>query len=272
MRKRLVVVVFMVVAALIFNGCSGNDKSEKRRRPVPKRPSASTGTKPVATAKAPTGTAVIIGEITFEGKAPKKWTKSLAEEMAVESACFAKYSDDPISDSIVLGKESQLANVFVHVTKGVPTNAKYATPSEPVVIDQDGCMYRPHVVGAMAGQEINILNSDGIMHNVHALPEKNAEFNRAMPKTNNTYSHKFEEAEPIFPIKCDVHPWMGGYIGISNHPFFNVTGTDGKFEIKNLPTGTYDVEAWHEKLGTQTQTVTVVDGKTHTLNFTLSRS
>lgn len=272
MRKRFVAIVFMVTTVSILIGCSGSDKPAERRRPVPKRPSASTDSKTVTAAVDSTGTAVIIGEITFEGKAPKKWTKSLAEDMAVESVCIAEYSDDPVSDSIVLGKENQLANVFVHIAKGVPTNAEYATPSEPVVIDQKGCMYKPHVVGAMVGQEIKILNSDGIMHNVHALPAKNTEFNKAMPKTKKTYSHTFEEAEPIFPIKCDVHPWMGGYIGISNHPFFNVTDIEGKFEIRNLPAGTYDVKAWHEKLGTQTQAVTVEDGKTHTLNFTLSKS
>lgn len=270
MKTRFVAIVFVVTAISFLIGCGGSDKPTERRKPIPKRPSTSAST--IRTATASTGTASIIGKITFEGKAPKKWTKSLAEEMAVESACIAGHSDDPVSDSIVLGNDKQLANVFVHITKGIPNNAKYAIPSAPVVIDQKGCMYRPHVVGAMAGQEIKILNSDGIMHNVHALPSKNAEFNKAMPKTKKTFSHIFEEAEPIFPIKCDVHPWMGGYIGILNHPFFNVTDIDGKFEIRDLPAGTYDVEAWHEKLGTQKQTVTVVDGKPHTLNFTLSRS
>jgi hypothetical protein len=125
----------------------------------------------------------------------------------------------------------------------------------------------------MTGQEITIKNSDGIMHNVHAMPDINSEFNKAMPKMTKKIDYTFQEEEQDpFPIKCDVHPWMGGYVSVLPHPFFSLTAPNGKFEIRNLPAGTYQIEAWHEKLGIQTATVTVNEGETSTSNFAFSRS
>jgi hypothetical protein len=109
----------------------------------------------------------------------------------------------------------------------------------------------------MVGQPYKILNSDGVLHNVHALPKVNPQFNKPMPPTLTETSTTFPKPEPVFQIKCDVHPWMTAYMGVFEHPFFAVTGTDGKFTISGLDPGTYEITAWHERLGTQTATVTV---------------
>ena len=132
-----------------------------------------------------------------------------------------------------------------------------------MVIDQKGCIYSPHVVGIMAGQQLDILNNDGTLHNIHALPKVNKEFNKAQPRSKKKLSVKFEKPEAPFKIKCDVHPWMGAYIGVFDHPCFSVSGDDGTYIISDLKPGEYVIEAWHEKLGSQTANVTVSDSAAH---------
>jgi hypothetical protein len=139
-----------------------------------------------------------------------------------------------------------------------------------VVLDQKGCMYEPHVMGIMVGQPYRILNSDGILHNIHTLPNVNRSFNQGMPATLTETTTTFPMAEPVFQIKCDVHPWMSAYIAVFTHPFFSVTGTDGKFTISGLDPGTYEITAWHERLGTQTASVTVGASDTQTQDFTFA--
>jgi hypothetical protein len=140
-----------------------------------------------------------------------------------------------------------------------------------VVLDQNGCQYKPHVMGIMVGQQYKILNSDALPHNVHTLPKVNKPFNRAMPATVKEATTTFDKEEPIFQVKCDVHPWMGGYIAVFSHPFYSVTATDGKFTISGLDPGTYEITAWHERLGTQTASVTVgaSDKKTQDFKFAM---
>ena len=128
-------------------------------------------------------------------------------------------------------------------------------------------MYVPHVQGIMVGQAYRILNSDGILHNVHALPKVNPQFNKPMPPTMKETTTTFTKPENVFPIKCDVHPWMQAYIGVFTHPFFSASGTDGKFTISGLDPGTYEITAWHEVLGTQTATITVAANETKSQNF-----
>jgi hypothetical protein len=130
-------------------------------------------------------------------------------------------------------------------------------------------VYSPHVMGIMVGQQYKILNSDGVLHNIHTLPKVNPSFNKGMPPTLKETTTKFDKPEAVFHIKCDVHPWMSAYVAVFTHPFFSVTSTDGKFTISGLDPGTYEVTAWHEKLGTRTASVTVAanDKKTQDFKF-----
>jgi plastocyanin len=172
--------------------------------------------------------------------------------------------------TIQLGEGNEIGNIFVHVKSGIPKK-NFPAPAEEVVIDQKGCMYHPHVIGVMVNQTVKILNPDGTLHNVHALPKLNAEFNLAMPKFRTEVTKTFEKPEMLFPIKCDVHPWMGAWISVMSHPYFDVTAEDGVFEIKDLPAGEYEIEAWQEKLGTQTAKVTLAEGESKEVNFTFSK-
>ncbi|MRR13617.1 TonB-dependent receptor, partial [bacterium] len=127
----------------------------------------------------------------------------------------------------------------------------------------------PRVLALMAGQPLDIVSSDATLHNVHAAAKENAAFNLGMPAPGTRYTRTFEKPE-IVPFKCDVHPWMRAWVAVVPHPFFAVSGSDGVYEIKGLPAGTYTVEAWHEKLPAQTFTVTVADGETKARDVTFT--
>ena len=187
--------------------------------------------------------------------------------MAADPACAKKHTAPVPSEALVLGSGGTMANIIVWVSKGVPAGKTYPAPTTPVTLDQVGCTYKPHAQGIMVGQTYKILNSDGILHNVHSLPKVNAQFNKPMPPTLKETTTTFTKPEPIFEIKCDVHPWMRAYIGVFTHPFYSVTGTDGKFTISGLDAGTYEISAWHERLGTQTATVTVAATGSKTQDF-----
>lgn len=199
----------------------------------------------------------ITGTITFEGKAPKM--KPL--RLDADPICVANNEIAPKKEWLILDENKGVKNVLVFITEGL--NIDYSPPEEPMVIDQKGCIYSPHVVGIMAGQQLDILNNDGTLHNIHALPKVNKEFNKAQPRSKKKLSVKFEKPEAPFKIKCDVHPWMGAYIGVFDHPCFSVSGDDGTYIISDLKPGEYVIEAWHEKLGSQTANVTVSDSAAH---------
>ena len=210
----------------------------------------------------PAGSSTIAGTITYNGEVRKLRPLS----MSADPACAAKHPEPVKSEMLVLGEGNTMANVLVRVKGGLP-DRKWPTPSEPVVMDQRGCRYSPHVMGIMVNQPFRILNSDGLLHNVHALPEVNREFNMAMPASRTEAMETFNKEEDIFKIKCDVHPWMNAFVGVMGHPYFSVTRADGEFALSGLPAGTYEVEAWHERLGVKTESVTVADGETATVSF-----
>ena len=206
----------------------------------------------------------ITGTVTFNGTPPAT-LRPIA--MDADPACAKKHTGPVPSEMLVLGPGQKMGNILVFVSKGLPAGKTYPAPSTPVTLDQKGCMYVPHVQGIMVGQAYKILNSDGILHNVHALPKINPGFNRPMPPTVKEASASFAKPEDTFNIKCDVHPWMSAYVTVFTHPFFSVTGTDGKFTISGLDPGTYTITAWHERLGTQTATVTVAANETKSTDF-----
>ena len=205
----------------------------------------------------------ITGTVTFDGKAPA--LKPLA--MDADPACAKKHSKPVPSEMLVLGSGNTMGNIMVWVSKGLPAGKTWPAPKTPVALDQKGCQYMPHVQGIMVGQAYRILNSDGILHNVHSLPKVNPHSTGRCRRRIKETTTTFAKPEAIFQIKCDVHPWMSAYIGVFTHPFFSVTGTDGKFTISGLDPGTYEITAWHERLGTQTASVTVGANDTKTQNF-----
>lgn len=207
--------------------------------------------------------ATITGTVTYAGAVPKLPPIS----MDADPVCAKKHATPAANEMLVLGSGNTMGNILVWVSKGLPAGKTWPVPSAPVVMDQNGCEYKPHVMGIMVGQTYRILNSDGVLHNVHALPKVNAQFNRAMPPTLKEATAKFDKPEDVFQIKCDVHPWMHAFLAVFNHPFFSVTGTDGKFTISGLDPGTYTITAWHERLGMQTATVTVAANATGTANL-----
>jgi plastocyanin len=205
----------------------------------------------------------VTGTVVFDGKAPT--LRPLA--MDADPACAKKHSGPVPSELLVLGNGNTMGNIMVWVSKGLPSGKTWPVPKTPVVLDQNGCMYKPHVMGIMVGQTYKILNSDGILHNIHTLPKVNASFNKGMPASLKEATTVFAKPEEVFHIKCDVHPWMSAYMAVFTHPFFSVTGTDGKFTISGLDPGTYEITAWHERLGTQTASVTVGANETKSQNF-----
>ncbi len=208
----------------------------------------------------------IVGKITYEGRVPN----FPPLKMGADPKCEAKHSGPVKPETLVLGADQALANVFVMIVDGLDGKS-YDVPSKPVVLDQNGCVYIPHVVGIQVGQTFKVKNSDGILHNVHSLSKVNPPFNRAMPANVTEADYSFEKTER-FRIKCDVHPWMSSFVTVVEHPFHAVTGMDGSFRIENVPAGTYRLEARHEVErfgdgGALVESVTVGASDTQTVNF-----
>jgi len=204
----------------------------------------------------------INGTVAFEGTAPEPQ----AIDMSEEPTCAEKYEGQPMVYPVVVNENGTLSDVFVYVRSGLP-DVDFPTPQEPVVLDQAGCRYTPHVAGIQVGQTLRIMNSDGILHNINATPQQNRGFNISQPVEMST-ERSFPTPEVMVPIKCDVHGWMEAYLGVLDHPYFGTTGEQGSFTIDQLPPGTYTIEAWHEEYGTQTQEVTVGANESVEVSFT----
>lgn len=188
--------------------------------------------------------------------------------------CQKLHEKEPLlSEKLIVNKNNTLKNVFLYVKSGLPAGKKWDVPKEPVVLDQVGCHYVPHIFGIMVGQGLLIRNSDDTNHNIHAMPKNNDEFNKSQSQKGMEFTQTFKNSEIMLPFKCDVHPWMSAYCAVLEHPFFAVTDENGAFEIKGLPDGTYVLATWQEekRLKPQEQTVTITGGAVQNVEFTFSK-
>lgn len=192
----------------------------------------------------------ITGKAVFEGAT----LESAKVNFSADPNCAALHPDGLLSEEVTVNSNGTLKNVFVYVKEGLEGKT-FTPPTAPVILDQKGCWYNPHVFGIQVNQPLEIVNSDNTLHNVHSLAVKNKEFNLGMPIQGMKLRKSFGKPEVMAKFKCDVHSWMTSYIGVLEHPFYSVTSGEGTFEIKDLPPGNYTIEAWHEKYGVQSQSV-----------------
>jgi len=214
-----------------------------------------------ATVNARPESASVKGVVKFEGTAPKPRLIN----MAADPSCARQHPTPVAVEDIVTDTNGGLENVVVFIADGLGDRT-FDPPTQPAVIEQKGCMYRPHVVAVRANQKLDVVNSDPTTHNIHPLPTNNREWNKAEPP-GSTVEDSFAREEIAIPLKCDVHPWMRSYVAVFKHPNFAVTRKGGGFDLANLPPGTYTIEAWHEKLGTAIQKITLGGNETKTVEF-----
>ena len=250
--------LFLHAGMVALAGCGGQQ--------TPPAEQASESAAPAAAPSAPIDPATvgeITGKISFQGQAPAP----VRIRMDAVPACTETNKEPVFSEEVVANDNGTLRNVFVYVKDGLG-NRTFPAPSEPVVIDQRGCVYHPHVLGLVAGQKLSIKNSDPTNHNVHPMPAQNREWNKSQPPGAPEMVEEFPRPEIMIPVKCNVHPWMKAYVGVVKHPFFAVTDQTGSFSLKGLPPGEYTIEAWHEKYGTMEQKVTIGPSETKAADFT----
>jgi plastocyanin len=208
-----------------------------------------------------TAGASVKGVVKFAGVVPKP--KPI--NMAADPTCAEQHSGPVFVQEIAADSKGDLQNVVVYVAEGLGDRA-FDAPTQPVTVDQKGCMYQPHVLAVRANQPLHLVNDDPTSHNIHPTPANNREWNKAEPP-GSSVDESFAREEIAIPVKCNLHPWMHGYIAVFKHPYFAVTGKDGRFDLSGLPPGTYTIKAWHEKLGTSTQSITIGANEIKEISF-----
>jgi hypothetical protein len=252
------VAFFGITLAATLAACGGSQETSNKSA-EPSSPAATPTGQRVDTASAGS----VTGVVTLDGTAPR----NEPIKMNADPVCVTQNKTPQFQETYVVGSDGKtLGNVFVYVKDGLG-NYVYDAPKETARIDQKDCRYHPHVFGMRVNQPLEILNSDPTLHNIHALPKKNSEFNTGQPIQGMKMTHTFDKPEVMVPFKCDVHGWMNAYVGVLDHPYYAVTKDDGKFELKDLPAGTYTIEAWHEKLGATPQSVTLGPKETKEITF-----
>ena len=291
MRKRIEFAVIVVASVTLVAACSGDsakstktaDKSSPSTASKPAsdrghdtkpaseaKPAAKAEPKPAgdsaAAPKAASGDSKIAGKVSFAGEPPTP----RPIRMSADPYCDSQHPDGATRRGIVVGKDKGLSGTFVHVKEGLG-DAEYDAPSDSVKLDQLGCRYEPRVVGVQVGQPIEIMNSDATLHNVNAQTKNSKGFNLGMPTKGQKSTKKFSAPEVFVRMKCDVHPWMESFIGVTSHPFFAVTEDDGSFELSGLAAGKYIIEAVHPMLGSKQTAVEVAEGGAASADFSFSR-
>ncbi|MGH9723257.1 MAG: carboxypeptidase regulatory-like domain-containing protein [Bryobacteraceae bacterium] len=253
--RRFGITFGIAAALLVVSSCGGGEKKAEEKAAAP---AAAPASAPADDANA----GAVSGKVAFAGAKPAMRNIS----MDATPACARAHPAPQKSEEVIVNDNGTLRNVFVWVKAGLPER-EWPAPTGSVALDQVGCIYKPHVIGVRSNQDIEVVNSDPVNHNIHPLPKNNAEWNESQPPKSEKKVKRFARQEVMIPVKCNVHPWMRNYIGVVNHPFFAVTGEDGSFTLKGLPPGEYTVEAWHEKYGAQEMKVTVAPKDAKTLDF-----
>jgi plastocyanin len=235
---------------LLLAGCTKKENTESTQ------PTNAPASAPAATPIDPATVGSVSGTVKFDGAAPKAQKIDMSQDPACKGTNEAEN---------VVADKGDLANVFVYVKDGLGSRT-FDVPKDPVILDQSGCKYHPHVLGVMAGQTVQIKNDDPTTHNIHPTPKDNREWNESQPPQAAPIEKNFAREEIMLPVKCNQHPWMKMYVNVVKNPFYAVTGPDGKYEIKGLPPGDYTIAFVHEKLGEQDQKVTVAPKEAKTVD------
>jgi len=261
MEKRIILSLSIVAALTLFLVACSKKTEETAEQP------AETTTAPQPTPIDQSTVGEVTGKVAFEGTKPKPHRIMMDQD----PVCVQKHSGPVFAEDDEVNSNGTLPNVFVYVKSGAEKYV-FAPPSDPVTLGQDGCMYKPHVLGVMVGQTLKIVSSDATTHNIHPMPKDNREWNMSQAPGTAPIEQKFTREEVMIPTKCNQHPWMRAYIGVLKTPFYAVTGSDGTYTIKGLPPGDYTIGAWTAIGGgqgqTQEQKVTVGAKETKTADFT----
>jgi hypothetical protein len=259
-RKFLAVAVALLPMVAVI-ACGGGGDAPTAEAPAASTPAATGGEMIDPATIADAGG--ITGSVQYAGGDPEVQVI----QMAADPYCLSTHAGDVSLQRVMVNENGSLSQIFVYVKEGLEGKT-FPVPSEAARLDQQGCMYIPHVIGVQTGQTLFIRNSDDTLHNVNAQPTNNTPFNVGQPMAGMEAEYTFDNAEIMIPVRCDVHPWMSAFIGVVANPYFAVTDAEGTFSIDHLPPGDYVLEAWSEGLGTQTINVTVAPNETAEASFT----
>jgi uncharacterized membrane protein/plastocyanin len=257
-----VIGIALITGVIIFS-------QERSAHAVTEAPSVMEKTEPevVAPEALPTEsleTFDVKGVVTFSGVAPK------GKKLNLPAGCQAPGAGDVYSNEVIVNK-GKVQNVLIRVVKGHEGKTYNDVPDSEIELDQKGCIYTPRVTAARVGQKVTFINSDPIFHNVRSVTKENQKFNMAMPRKDQRETKIFKKPELFLQAKCSVHPWMGAYVAIMDHPFYDITNEKGEFTLPKLPVGNYTLEAWHEVFGTLKQEISVTDKGVSQLTFNFSK-
>lgn len=242
MRKTIhhTTLLLLCAGAMLLASCSKTQpQPQSTPAPIAFQPDAATA-----------GT--ITGRVEFAGKKPPRKTVA----MESDPQCAKLHSSAVADEVLAVNSNGTLANVFVYIKQGLE-DKKFASPADPVVIDQKGCWFGPRVLGVQVGQTLKVTNSDPVTHNIHPLAQVNREWNQSQEPGAEALTRKFSQPEVMIRVKCNIHGWMHAWVGVVAHPYFAVTGADGTFQLRNVPPGNYTIETWQEELGKQEQQITL---------------
>jgi len=255
MTSKRIIWLFTLLPALLLAGCGQQERAAPAETAAP----PDQQTTPIDQAT----TGGVTGKVVFEGTSPKLERVFMNKD----PLCEASHTEPLYTEDGKVSNDGSLPNVFVYVKEGAEKYT-FAIPRTAAVLDQKGCLFQPHVLGLMVGQELRVFSSDPTTHNIHAMPKENREWNLSQAPGGAPFSKKFVRPEIMIPVKCKQHPWMSAYVGVTRNPFYAVTGNDGTFTLKGLPAGDYTLEAWTATFGAQQQKVTVRPKELTTMSFT----